>query len=177
MEAGRAVDGSGSAGDTLQLGNLGTLAQGVHDILGGQLSTQDIVGSDLAVDLNAVDGAVHGDDLHTLGHSGLNRAGDGIGVNGVDDQDGNALGNQVLNVGDLLGHIVAGICHGELHAVLGSGLFGPLNQGDEEGVILGGNGQTDGAVGCSGLCAGLTVDGDLTAGHGQNHGQAEKQCY
>ena len=176
VEAGGAVDGGGSAGGALQLGDLDALAQGVHDVLGSQSSAGHVVGGDLAVDLNAVDGAVHGDDLDALGLGGLHSAGDGVGVHGVDDQHGDVLGNQVLDVGDLLGHVIAGVGHGQRHAQLGGGLLSALDQSDEEGVVLGGDGQTDGAVGHGGLCSGgLAVDGDLTAGHGKDHDKAQEK--
>ena len=91
-----------------------TFAQSVHNELGSQLSAQNVVGSDLAVDFNTVDGAVDGDDTDALCLGSLNGAGDGIGVDGVDDQNADALGNKVLDVGDLLGHIVAGINNRQL---------------------------------------------------------------
>ena len=62
VEALAAVDGGGSAGGALQLGDLDALAQGIDNVLGGHFSAHDVVGGNLAVDVHAVDGPVHGDD-------------------------------------------------------------------------------------------------------------------
>ena len=177
VEALAAVDGSGSTGNAFQLGNLGTFAQGVYDVLGGQLGTQDVVGCNLAVDFHAVNGTVHGDDLNTLCLGSFHSAGDGIGVNGVDDQDADALGNQVFHIGNLLGDVIAGVNNGQCQAQVGSSFFSALYQSDEEGVILGGNGEADGAGG-SGLAGGqvfFTVNDNAAGGEGQCHGQTQQQ--
>ena len=176
VEALAAVDGSGCTGNALQLGDLGTFAQGVHDVLGSQLSTQDVVRSDLAVDLNAVDGTVHRDDADALCLGSFHGAGDGVGVNGVDDQDADALGDQVLDVGNLLGHIVTGVNHGQHQAQVGGSLFSAFDQSDEEGVVLGRNRQADGtgSVALVGLHILFTVNDDAAGGEGQSHGDAQQ---
>ncbi len=167
METGGAVNGGGSTGGAFQLGNLHTLAQRVHNILGSQLGAGHVVGSNLAVDLNTVDSAVDRDDLDALGFGSLHSAGDSVGVNGIHDQHADALGHQILNVADLLGHVITGIDHGQIHARGSGSLLGALGQSDEEGVVLGGDGQADGAAGGLGLggSRGLfTVNGDTAGG-------------
>ena len=177
MEALAAVDGSGCTGNTFQLGNLCAFAQSVHDVLGSQFGTQDVVGCDLAVDLNTVDSTVNGDDTDTLCLCGLHSAGNGVGVNGVHDQDTDTLGDQILDVGDLLGHVVTGVDHGQLEAQIDGSLLSALNQSDEEGVVLGGNGQADGAGGSGliGLQVFFTVNDDPAGGEGKGHGDAQQQ--
>ena len=176
MEALAAVNGGGGTGNALQLGHLGTLAQGIHDVLGRQLGTQNVVGSDLAVDLNTVDGTVHGDHTNALGLGSLHGTGNGIGIHGVHDQHADALGHQVLDIGNLLGHIVTGIHHGQGNSQIGSGLLGTLHQGHEEGVVLGGDGQANGTggIGLTGLYIFLTVDDDPAAGEDKGHGDAKQ---
>ena len=160
VEARAAVNGGGSAGGAFQLCHLHALTQGVHDVLGGQLRTQDVIGSDLAVDVHAVDGPVHGDDLHAFGDGSLDSAGDAVRVHGVDDQHADVGRDQVLDVADLLGHVVTGVGDAQGDAQLIRGGLGALHQGDEEGVVLGGDGQADAAVGrgIGGCGSGLAVD-------------------
>ena len=177
MEALAAVDGSGCAGNTFQLGNNSAFAQGVHDELGSQLCTQNVVGSDLAFNVNTVDSTVHSDDLNTLSLSSFHSAGNGVGVNGVDDQNGDTGSNQVFDIGGLLCGVIACVSNSDLNTQSSCLLFSAFHQGDEEGVVLSGNGQTDGTI-CANLDGGfLTVDNDSdTASHGHNQSQAQNQC-
>ena len=177
VEALAAVNGGGGSGGALQLGDLHALAQGIHDVLGGQLRAQDIVRGDLAVDVHAVDGAVDGDNLHALGHGGLHRAGDAVGVHGVDDEDADVGGDQIFDVADLLGHVITGVGHAQLHAQFTGRGLGALHQGDKEGVVLGGDGEADGAVGCGGSGGGRLAVNDNGAARGKDRqGKAQKQC-
>ena len=176
MEALAAVDGSGCAGNTFQLSDLSAFAQSVHDVLGSQLSAPNVVRCDLAVDFNAVDSTVNRDHANALCHGCLNSTGNSIGVNGVNNQDGDTLGNQVFDVGNLLGHIVACVNNGQIQVQISCSLFCTLNQSDKEGVVLGRNGQADRTLcGVIALEAFLAIDDDTAGCQGHDHGHTQDQ--
>ena len=176
METCAAVDGSGCTGDTLQLGDNCAFAERINNVLSCHSGTGHIVGCDLAVNLNTVDGTVHRDDLHACGNCGLNRTCNSVGVDGVDNQNADTGSHQSLNIGGLLGCVVAGVGDLQVNAQLGSFSLCALNQGHKEGVILGRNSKTHGAIYLSGSGAFLAVDHDAAGCHGQHHCHSQKQC-
>ncbi len=98
------------------------------------------MGDDLAAGCAAVDGE-DGD----AGLVGLLDGGhDGVGVGRVDEQGADPFLDQVFDVGGFFGGVVLGVDDDQFHAGgRGSGLSA-LFQGDEEGVVEGGEGEAQG---------------------------------
>jgi hypothetical protein len=120
--------------------------------VGGQSATGNVVRRDEGVDGCAVDRAVHRDDRRLGRDQRRDDGTGGVGVNRVDDDAAELLGLEVLHLVGLLGGIVAGIGHDKLDAGGVGRRLCAVPQRHEEGVVEGGQRQTDADV--RGLAAG-----------------------
>src|SRR5699024_809200 len=112
-EALAAVAGGGGAGHALQHDHLALLADRGGESLGGLGAAGDIVRGDEAGELAGGGVAVHSDDGDVRIVERLDGGGDGVGVGGVDDHQGVALGDGVGELVGLGGGVVGGVLHVE----------------------------------------------------------------
>ena len=177
VETCASVDSCGCTRDTFKFCNLNAFAESVNDVLCSKFCTENVVGSNLTCNFNAVYCAVNGNYLNTFSHSCFNCACNSVRVNRVNDENGNAFCNKVFNVGSLFCNIVACICNAEFNAKFCSLCLCTFNECYEERVVLCGNGKTD-CTACRSTCLAkifFAVNCNHTACHGQDHSKAENQ--
>src|SRR5699024_1187076 len=126
----------------------------------------DIVRGDEAGELAGGGVAVHSDDGDVRIVERLDGGGDGVGVGGVDDHQGVALGDGVGELVGLGGGVVGGVLHVEADALRLGLRLGALDELDEEGVGLGGDGEHDALAAASLPVAAAVAGGQARAGHG-----------
>ena len=170
VETCAAVDCCRCAGNALQLSNHGTLAQSIHDVLGSHSGTCYVIGSNGAVDFNAINSTVNRNNSHTCSNGSLNSTGNSIRVHGVDNQHFDAGRHQSLNIGSLLCSIVTCVGNLQVDTQLICFSLCALYQGHKEGVVLSRNCQTNGAIHLvCGRSALFTVNDDAAGSQGQCH--------
>ena len=185
MEALASVDGSAGTVNAFKLSSLCLLTCQLYKILGCHLGTGYVVGSDGAVNINAIDYTVYCNDFDSLINCILYSGGDCVRVDGVNDQNRDVLRDQIFNIACLLCGIIAGVYNDQLYAQLFCLGFSAIGQSNEEGVVQCGYGKADAAgTGCccsfrSCFCCGLlTVYGNGAAAgcHGKCHHACHYKC-
>ena len=178
VEALASFNCSGCTRNTFQLSNFYAFTQGINDVLGCQFCTENVVGCDLTVDFYAVYCTVNRNNFDTFCFCSFHCTGNCVRVTWVYDQNRNAFCYKVFDVGNLFGYVIACVYNAQLYAGFISSSFCAFCQSYKEWVVLSRYGKTNGAfcsrsIGCDGVF--FTVNGNFTAGHGEDHHQAEKQ--
>ncbi|MGC4001569.1 MAG: hypothetical protein QM767_30560 [Anaeromyxobacter sp.] len=150
VEALAAIARRGRAGDALQLHHAALAAQQLADVLARQPAAGHVVGRDVVGHVAAARGAVHGDDRDLGGVGGLDGRDHRGRVGRIDQDDLHLPLDQVLDVRDLLVHLVLRVEDGHVHARLLRLRLGAVAERDEERVVERRHREAHGVLGSCG---------------------------
>ena len=144
METLSTFTGSRSAWDTFQFSNFSTFTQLLYQEVSCHFAALDIVGSNMGYYFTGVGRTVNGDyrDLGIV--SCDNRVANSGGVNRVNDQNVNALFNQVGNVISLLSRVILCVNDLNVYALLSCFSLNAVCHLNKEWIVLCGNRKTNG---------------------------------
>ncbi len=117
--------------------NIAFVANGCRHQFASLFTASKIVGANKGGDINIVGGHIHCDDLDTrLLRLGNGRA-DALAVDGRNDDHINALGDEILDIRQLLAQVLIGDGDFQRNALGGRLLLHRLGEGNIEGMLLG----------------------------------------